>query len=67
LCAQTTIFAPPPDHVAVAQVPRRHLLEEHRAVVRLGILHQASILLGVENLVLHDAAIALRVFHGPAL
>src|SRR5919106_2477740 len=55
------------DHVAVAQVPRRHLLEEHRAVVRLGILHQARVLLGIEHLILRHATIAPRVLGGPAL
>ena len=55
------------DHVAVAQVPRRHLLEEHRAVVCLGVLHQAGVLLGVEELILGHVTIASRILHGPAL
>ena len=51
----------------VAQVPRRDLLEKHRTVVRFGVLHQAGVLLGVEELVLGHATVAARVLHGPAL
>ena len=46
-------------HVAVAQVPRRDLFEEHRPVIRLGILHQPRVLDGIEEVVVGEAAVAL--------
>ena len=55
------------DHVAVAQVPRRHFAEKHRAVILFGILDQAGILLGVKELVLRDASIAPCVLGAMAL
>ena len=54
-------------HVAVAQVLRRHLRQEHRAVIRFGVLDQAGVLLGVEKLVLGHATVELRVLRGLAL
>ena len=70
MCAQTTTFGRSPlrcsrcaierverlDHVAVAQVPRRDVAAEHRAVVALGVLHQPRVLLGVEDVVLGERA-----------
>jgi hypothetical protein len=50
-------------HVTIPQVPRRDLLQEHRAVVRLGVLDQSGILLGVERFFFRWAAIPSRVIH----
>ncbi len=54
------------DHMAVAQVPRRHFAEKHRPVIFFGVLDHARILLGVKELLLRDASIALRVLGGTA-
>src|SRR3989442_273961 len=49
------------DHVAVALVPRRDVPEEHRPVIRLGVLHQARVLHGIEILVAgHGTALQLE-------
>ena len=77
MCAQTTTLRAPAAslevldqllerlrHVAVAQVPRRDPAAEHRAVVLLGVHDQPRVLLGVEVLVLGDAAVAARVLAG---
>src|SRR6202040_3088323 len=53
------------DHVTVAQVPRRHLFEKHRAVILFGVFDQSGILLSVEELILRDAIVAPRVLRGP--
>src|SRR5438552_1771051 len=55
-----------PREPGVAQVPRRHLFEKHRAVVLFGVLDQSRILLGIEELILGDATVAPRIFCGPA-
>src|SRR5260221_12012750 len=54
-------------HVAVAQVPGRHLLEEHRPIVRFGVLHHAGVLLRIEELVFRRATIMPCMLCGPAL
>src|SRR6202023_3564236 len=54
------------DHMAVAQVPRRHFAKKHRPVIFFGVLDHARILLGVKELLLRDASIALRVLGGTA-
>ena len=48
-------------HVMIAQVPGRDLAPVHRAVVSLGVAHQTGILLGVELIVLGQAAVAQGV------
>src|SRR5437762_823705 len=45
-------------HVAVAQIPGFYLTAEHRAVILFSVLHNSSIMLGVEELILLDAPIA---------
>src|SRR5437868_5980723 len=54
------------DHVTVAQVPRRYVFEKHRAVVFFGVLDQFGILLGVEELILRDAAFSPPLFRRPS-
>src|SRR5262249_38742331 len=53
-------------HVAIAQVPRRDVFHEHLPVVLLGVLHQAGVLDGVEEVVIGTAANTLRLGGGPA-
>ena len=53
-------------HVPVAQVPGGHLIEEHRAVVGLGVRDHAGVLLGIEELVVGHRAAAPRVIGRPA-
>lgn len=54
-------------HVPVAEVPRLDAVSNGRAVVRLGVLDDARILLGIEGRVGIESAIAPRVFAGGAL
>ena len=53
-------------HVAVAEVPRRHLGAVHLLVVLLGVADEARVLLGEEELVLGDPAVAAQVCVRPA-
>jgi hypothetical protein len=53
--------------MAVAQVPRRHFPEKHRAVILFGVLDQAGILLGVKEFILPGAIITPGVFGGATL
>ncbi len=53
-------------HVAVAQVPRRRLATEDRAVVLLGVGDDARVLLGDEHLVFADEAVTQQVLAGAA-
>ena len=48
-------------HVGVAQVPRFDLACEHRAVVQLGVAHEAGILFREEIFVFRDASVPIRV------
>ena len=52
-------------HVAVAEIPRRMAATKHRAVVLLGVVYQACVLLGGEVLVTRAASIALCVVERP--
>ena len=53
-------------HVPVAQVPRGDAALEHRAVILLGVLHQARVLLRLEEFLGGDEPILARVFRGAA-
>src|SRR5437588_11432966 len=53
--------------MAITQVPGRDSLEEHRSIVRLGVLHDACVLLGVEQLVVRQPAVAAGVIAGVSL
>jgi hypothetical protein len=55
------------DHVLVAEVPRLDAAFEHGAIVALGIFDEASILLGHEEGVRVDLAIASGQFAGTFL
>ena len=48
-------------HVHVAQIPRGHLVGEHRAVVLLGVCDQTGVLLGVELIILGGQAVSPQV------
>ena len=52
------------DHVPVAQIPRRHILKKHRAVVAFGVFYQSRILFGKEQLVFRDPGAAQGLCHG---
>src|SRR5262249_41872138 len=49
------------------EIPRRHVREEHRPVVRLGVLDDACVLFGVKELVARQLTIAQGVLGGMAL
>ena len=49
------------DHMPVAQIPGRHVRQEHRPGVRFRVPDQTRVLLGVEEFVPRDSPVALRV------
>src|SRR6185312_4321123 len=54
-------------HVAIPQIPCTHASPEHRAVIFLGISHEACVLFSGKEFVLRHVPVAMHVFVGAAL
>src|SRR5438105_94233 len=54
-------------HMRIASVPGFHAATKHRTVIFFGVFHEPSVLLGEEEFVVGDAAVAARVRNGTLL